>query len=357
VTVVDRWGAGNPLSSSGGKSRVIRAIYGADRVYSEMVKRAYELWEGIAATTHEKLYVETGALWMLERDDAYVRASLPILHELGFPVDEMTVDDAHRRYPQIKLDGVKSVWFEHRAGALFARHACHVIEEAFQKAGGKYRVATAKPGAIIDGAMSDIHLDDGSRLKADAYVFACGPWLGQLFPDEIGERIRPTRQEVYYFAIPKENDDYVAGHFPIWINFGERIIYGIPSVDARAFKVADDTRGALIDPTTMKRTKSDAGVARARKFLAKRFPALAKAALVSSEVCQYENSPDGNLIIDRHPHAKNVWFAGGGSGHGFKLSPAVGEMVAQQVLMGKDVPQMFRLERLRDVKRKTQFET
>lgn len=357
MTVVDRFGAGNKLASSGGTTRVIRSIYGADRVYSEMVKRAYDLWEELAASTHEKLYVETGALWMLEGDDAYVRASLPILHDLGFPVDELTIDDAHKRYPQVKLDNVKSVWLEHRAGALFARHACEVVEKAFVNAGGNYRVATAKPGAIVDGAMTDIHLGDGSRLKADAYVFACGPWLGQLFPDEIGDRVRPTRQEVYYFGIPKENDDYVAGHFPIWINFGQRIVYGIPAIDTRAFKVADDTRGTRIDPTTMKRTKSDAGVARARKFLAQRFPELAKAPLVSAEVCQYENSPDGNLIIDRHPQAKNVWFAGGGSGHGFKLSPAVGEMVAHQVLMGKEVPQQFRLDRLRDVKRKTQFDT
>jgi len=84
---------------------------------------------------------------------------------------------------------------------------------------------------------------------------------------------------------------------------------------------------------------------------------LARAPLVSAEVCQYENSPDGNFIIDRHPQAKNVWLAGGGSGHGFKLSPAVGEMIAGAVVSGKEVPKMFHLERLRDAeKRRTQFD-
>ena len=91
----------------------------------------------------------------------------------------------------------------------------------------------------------------------------------------------------------------------------------------------------------MKRVASPQGIERARAFLAERFPHLAKAPLLSAEVCQYENSPDDNLIVDRHPAAKNVWLLGGGSGHGFKLSPAVGELAAQAVLSGREVPKMF----------------
>jgi len=355
VTIIDRWGAGNALSSSGGKSRVIRSIYGPDRIYSEMVKRAYELWENLAASTREKLYAETGALWMLEGDDAYVRAALPIVRELGFVVDEFSVADAAKRYPQIGFDKIKSVYLEHRAGALFARHACQVVEKAVESAGGRYLTAAVKPGRIANGAMSSV-VADGKTIKADHYVFACGPWLGSIFPDVIGDAVRATRQEVYYFGIPK-GDAYLAGHLPIWIDFGEHIIYGIPGIDGRWFKLADDTRGGAIDPTTMPRTKTEAGVAHAREFLAKRFPQIAKQPLLSAEVCQYENSPDGNLIIDRHPNASNVWIAGGGSGHGFKLSPVVGEMVAQAVLQGKETPKMFRGERLYGVKRKTQFQT
>jgi glycine/D-amino acid oxidase-like deaminating enzyme len=188
-------------------------------------------------------------------------------------------------------------------------------------------------------------------------VFACGPWLGRLFPEVLGDRIRATRQEVYYFGAPNGSERYQPPHLPIWIDFGERIVYGIPDIHGRGFKIADDTRGEPIDPTSANRTATDAGIARARHLLAERFPELAKAPLLSAEVCQYENSPDGNLIIDHHPEAGNVWFVGGGSGHGFKLSPAVGEMAAQRILSGKEVPKMFGLQRLRDLtKRKTQFE-
>ena len=356
VILLDEWGPGNSRSSSGGKTRVIRAIYGPDRIYVEMVKRSFELWEKIAATTTEPLYVPTGALWMHEGDDSYVRSALPILKELGFVVDQFTVPEAAKRYPQINFDGVKSVYLERRAGALYARRACHVVADAVEKGGGKYRQATVKPGTVAHEKMSALRLQDGSHVEADVYIFACGPWLGQLFPETIGSSVRPTRQEVYYFGTPKGSDRYVAAHLPIWIDFGKRIVYGIPGVDAPWFKLADDTRGETIDPTTMKRTPTEAGIERARQFLSRRFPEIAKQPLVAAEVCQYENSPDGNLIIDRHPEAKNVGLLGGGSGHGFKLSPAIGEIAANAILSGKEIPKMFRLERLGKVKSKTQFE-
>jgi sarcosine oxidase len=351
VELIDSWGPGNSRSSSGGKTRVIRAIYGPDRVYVEMVKRAFDMWEALIKSTGQPLYTEMGALWMHRGDDAYVRSSLPVLHDLGFVVDRLTVADAKRRFPAIDFKGIKSVWFERRAGALQARHACGVVRDAFVKAGGIYRTAEVRPGRIVDGRMSvpDVY--------ADVYVFACGPWLGKLFPDVIGDRVRPTRQEVYYFAAPKGSDRYRAGHLPIWIDFGKRIVYGIPDVDGKWLKVADDTRGGRFDPTTGDREASKEGIERARAFLAERFPELATAPLLSAEVCQYENSPDGNLIIDKHPGAANVWLVGGGSGHGFKLSPAVGEIVSQAVRTGKGIPEMFRLQRLHDLeKRKTQFE-
>jgi len=356
VLLLDEWGAGNSLSSSGGKTRVIRAIYGSDRIYVEMVKRAFAMWESLAASSGTTLYAPTGALWMMRGDDAYVRAALPIVRELGFVVDELTIDDARRRWPQIKFDGVRTAYFERKAGALFSRRACNVVRDAVANEGGKYRVAAVKPGPIAKGAMHALRLGDGTRVEADVYVFACGPWLGQLFPEIIGDRVRPTRQEVYYFSTPA-GPRYQVGALPIWVDFGKHIVYGIPGIDGHWFKLADDTRGAKVDPTTQKRVPTEEGIANARRFLAERFPEIANAPLLSAEVCQYENSPDGNLIIDRHPEAKNVWLLGGGSGHGFKLSPAVGDLAANAIVARGDVPGLFRLERLRNTKAKTQFET
>jgi glycine/D-amino acid oxidase-like deaminating enzyme len=357
VTLIDAWGAGNARSSSGGETRVIRAIYGPDRIYTEMVKRAFELWPTLESPDGDPLYVETGALWMQRGDDAYIRSSVPILKELGFPVEQLALADAAKRWPQIDLRGIKSTWLERRAGALSAARACIAVRHAFEKAGGRVAIAQATPGQITGETMSALRLDDGSDLQADLYVFACGPWLGRLFPEVIGDRVHPTRQEVYYFGTPHGSRRYLPAHLPVWIDFGKRIFYGIPDAHGRGFKVADDTRGEAFDPTSGDRTPSTEGIARARRLLAVRFPELAKAPLLEAQVCQYENSPDGHLILDRHPHAKNAWLLAGGSGHGFKLSPAVGEMAAAAILSGREIPKLFHLSRLRgSTKPKTQFQ-
>jgi glycine/D-amino acid oxidase-like deaminating enzyme len=240
---------------------------------------------------------------------------------------------------------------------LSARRACAAVRDAFVGLRGVYHTANVTPGRIEKETMSRIHVSGGPGVEAEVYVFACGPWLGKLFPLVLGDRIRPSRQDVHFFGTPAGSEQYLPANLPVWIDFGERIFYGVPDTHGRGFKIADDTRGEDVDPTMLDRTPSVQSITRARRVLAERFRELANAPLLESRVCQYENSPDGHLIIDRYPLAKNVWIAGGGSGHGFKLAPAVGELAAQAILNGREIPAQFRLERLRDVKKPaTQFD-
>ncbi len=176
-------------------------------------------------------------------------------------------------------------------------------------------------------------------------MFACGPWLGRLFPDVIGDRVRATRQEVFFFGTPPGDQRFTEQALPVWADHGRGFIYGIPGNEWRGFKVADDTRGPAFDPTTGERVPTPEGLKAAREYLAFRFPGLKGAPLVEARVCQYENSPDEHFIIDRHPGAANAWLVGGGSGHGFKHGPAVGELVARLVLTGEAAPAEFRLSR------------
>src|SRR5581483_3294948 len=136
-----------------------------------------------------------------------------------------------------------------------------------------------------------VRLSDGTTLTADAYVFACGPWLGRLFPDVLGERIRVTRQEVFFFGTPPGDPRFTEEALPVWADHGARFMYGIPGNEWRGFKVADDTRGPPFDPTSGERLHTPAALRAVRDYLAVRFPALADAPLLEARVCQYENSP------------------------------------------------------------------
>jgi glycine/D-amino acid oxidase-like deaminating enzyme len=346
VTLLDAWGPGNSRSSSGGETRVIRATYGPDRIYVDMAARSLALWKENEKRWGRRLLRATGVLWMAGDDDAYERASLPVLRAAGVRVEDLTPAEAARRWPQIHFEGVRRVLFEPDGGYLLARQACREVAERFLAEGGTYRPLAAAPGPIEGGGMRRLRLSDGTTLQADAFVFACGPWLAGVFPDLLGRRIEPTRQEVHYFGTPPGDRRFSDDRFPVWIDNGARLYYGIPGNEERGFKIADDTRGPAFDPTSGDRAPGKAAIRAARRYLGWRFPALADAPLLESRVCQYENTPDGRFILDRHPQAANVVIAGGGSGHGFKHGPVLGERVARLVMREADPDPFFALARL-----------
>ena len=346
VTLLDAWGPGNARASSGGETRVIRATYGPRGIYTRMAVRALALWKEHERRWRRQLYHGIGVLWMVQGDDAYEKAALPLLKDAGVAFEELTAAEIARRYPQINSDGVRWAIFEKDGGYLTARRACAAVLEGFLAEGGEYRqLAAVGPVEPRAGALESVRLSDGSTLTADRFVFACGPWFGTLFPGAIGDLVRPSRQEVFFFGTSPGDTRFTETALPVWADHGTRFMYGIPGNEWRGFKVADDTHGPAFDPTNGERRPSEEALQIARDYLALRFPELKGAPLLEARVCQYENSPDDHLIIDRHPEARNVWLVGGGSGHGFKHGPAVGEMVARLVLTDTAADAQFQLSR------------
>ena len=346
VTLIDAWGPGNARASSGGETRVIRSTYGTRAIYTEMAMRALARWQAYDARWQRGFLRKTGVLWMVARDNGFARASIDTLSAAGIPIHDLTLAAARQRFPQVDFKGVSTTFFEPEAGYLFARLACEHVVERFVAAGGSYRQASAETPLAIEGTgLRRLRLRDGAVLQGDVFVFACGPWLGSLFPDVIGRRVTPTRQEVHYFGTPGGDTRFIDAHLPVWIDVGTRVRYGMPESARGGLKIADDTPGPLFDPSSGQRQVTPASVSAARRFIGRRFPALKNAPLVASEVCQYEATPDSHFIIDRHPRASNVWIAGGGSGHGYKMGPAVGEILTELVLGQSEPDPQFGLAR------------
>jgi glycine/D-amino acid oxidase-like deaminating enzyme len=354
VTLLDSWGPGNSRASSGGETRVIRTTYGSGRIYTQMAARALQLWQEYERQWNLKLFFRTGVLWMAGSDDSYERAALPFMSEAEVCFEKLSAAECAKRWPQINFDGISWSVYEPDSGYLAARRGCEAVLNAFIKEGGEYRQAQVMPGQIASKHMPGVKLGSGESLKADSYVFACGPWLGKLF-SFLSRIITPTRQEVFFFGTAAGDLRFTDAQLPVWGDDSKRELegfpgkhwfYGIPGNHWRGFKIADDMRGAVIDPTNMDRKISADGSAEARAYVRFRFPALADAPLIESRVCQYENSTDQNFILDHHPDADNAWIVGGGSGHGFKHGPAFGDIVSDAVLGVKQAPAEFKLDRL-----------
>jgi sarcosine oxidase len=346
VTLIDAWGPGNSRSSSGGETRTIRATYGpAHILYTKMVARALQLWREYEQRWNLKLFFRSGALRMAGIDDSYESAALPVLKEAGIRFEKLSASECASRWPQINFDGVPWSVYEPDSGFLAARRACEAVWNAFLRQDGQYHQGQANPGKITGSKMDGVTFGEGKILKADYYVFAPGPWLGRVFPF-LASSIMPTRQEVFFFGTPPGDVRFNEEHLPTWIDGGKRPFFGVPGNHWRGFKIADDTRGPLIDPSTMEREISQEKLSAARDYMRIRFPNMAGAPLLESRVCQYENSSDHNFILDRYPDAENVWIVGGGSGHGFKHGPVIGEMLADAVLESKAPPAEMGVARL-----------
>ncbi|NOT73864.1 MAG: FAD-dependent oxidoreductase [Cyclobacteriaceae bacterium] len=332
VILIDAWGAGNSRSSSGDETRVIRSTYGSNEFYFDLNVRALELWKENEKRWNKKLFYNKGVLWFCyEEHTPLLDDSIPFARKHKMDYEYLNVQEVNKRYPLIQTNDLHHAYLDPFGGNLNARESCQTVLEAFIKEGGNYIQEFVKPGKIQSSGLDKIILSNGTSLQADAYLFACGSWMGQMFPEVLGNVITCSKQEVFYLGVPKDQSiDYDS--MPVWIDVdGKDFYYGIPGNSNRGFKIGVDRRGEAFDPTIGERISDPKVLEHARNFISHRFPGLKNAPVIESRVCPYENSPDGNFIFETHPEARNVIFLGGGSGHGFKHGPALGELVTKKL--------------------------
>lgn len=348
VALFDPYGPGNSRASSGGESRIIRMGYGPDDVYTKMSIYSLAQWKALFAKSGERLFHQSGVLWIAPQGDTYALRTREVLQEHGVAFDLLSADDLSRRFPQVRLEGDPWGLLEVGSGALIARRAVHAVAAEAVRLGVEY----IPQGLhwLGDGAVTSA----GQRVHAGKFVFASGPWLPKLFPELLGQRIHPTRQEVFFFGTPAGDSRFST--MPICIDFTDaRKPYFFPDLESRGFKIAIDEHGPEFDPDSGERTVTVEGLEAARRYLGLRLPDLVRAPMVESRVCQYENTSRGDFLIDRHPETANVWLVGGGSGHGFKHGPAVGDYAATRIVNGDPVDTRFSLATKEAVRKREVF--
>ena len=354
VTLIDSHGAGNNRSSSGDESRIIRMGYGADALYTRWAARSLQLWKALFRETRVPLFLKTGVLWLCSELDHYTQELLRTLASESIPHEELSTAEITARFPQINVDDISFGILEPESGALLARRAVQAVLEDAGRQGVQYVVDAVVPPEATNGHLGSIRTSQGEAFSGSTFVFSCGAWLPQLFPGLLKDRIFPTRQEVFYFGTPAGAQEFKPPHLPIWLHHQENI-YGFPDIENRGIKVASDRHGEPFDPETGDRRVTETAEREVRVYLSRRFPALTNLPLFESRVCQYENTSNGDFLIDRHPEIENVWLVGGGSGHGFKHGPAVGEYVAGQLLQSTTPENRFLLERKLLVQQRTVY--
>ena len=339
VTLVDMAGPAQSRASSGGESRMTRGGYGKDEIYTRMAFASLPEWKKLSETSGLPIFVRSGVLFFSSKPGEYFDGSIEVHRKLGLPLEQLDGPQLQRRFPMIDFTGVIIGLYEPEFGALMARRSVQTLVKNFVASGGDYRLASAEPPRPADGPLRSIQTSDGP-IEADAFVFALGPWLPKLFPDILGKKIFATRQEIFYFAAPTADRRFQPEAMPGWADFNDGdMFYGFPNLETRGVKFAHDQHGAYVDPDTQSREPTKAALDDVIAFRDRRFPLLKGAPVIGAEVCQYENSSNGDFLIDRHPAMPNVILVGGGSGHGFKHGPEVGRLAASLVTGGGTQPE------------------
>jgi sarcosine oxidase len=334
VLLLDAYGPANSRASSGGETRIIRMGYGPDELYTRWAQRALPLWHELSARMGREFFHQTGVLWLSNDVDVYLKSLYQVLGNAGVRREGLTSAEIRRRWPQFRFEDVTWGVLEPDSGILMARSSVQALVSDLLNNGVEYRAAeVAIPG--VCGKLAEVKTSAGNSISAGTFIFACGAWLPKLFPDLLRDRIFPTRQEVFFLGPPPGSDAFRAPGMPVWLDRTHPDLpYALPDIEGRGFKIAFDRHGGAFDPDMGVRVVAPSSVERLQGYLKQYIPAMANSPILETRVCQYENTWNGDFLIDRHPELENVWIAGGGSGHGFKHGPALGEYLSARILHG-----------------------
>lgn len=332
VMLVDAHGPGNPLGSSGGESRNIRAAYRAMEVYTRWSMRAWTLWLHREAEFGTRILYPSGSLRLVSHHE--IAGQTDVFDRLCHPYEVLTSDEVRSRWPQIGYCEADPILYEPLSGTITAHDALVAVVDRFIARGGDYRRALVTVSRKSGDRLAHVRAD-GEALEAALFIFACGPWLPRLFPDVLGDRIKTPRRELFFLSPAPDDRRYDWDRCP---SLADPLGWTSSNIGG-GVKFAPIIRHVPMDPDTGSRMPTPALLDQVRIYAASRLPGLAHAPVASTYVSQLENTDNEHFIIDRHPRLDNVIIAGGGSGHAFKMGPVLGEHVAQFALNGVQPPQ------------------
>jgi sarcosine oxidase len=333
VLGLDRFTPPHAFGSSHGQTRIIREAYFEHPMYVPLVQRAYELWAELERASGRDLLRITGGLMIGRPDGVLVSGARRSAEQHRLPHELLSAADVVNRFPALRpADDMVAVW-EPRAGILFPE-ACVGAHLTLARAHG----ATLRYEEPVVSWHSD---GDGVRVvtargeyHAGQLLLTAGSWIGSLLP-QLHLPFSVERQVMLWFAARANPAQFAPARCPIhlWETSPQGFFYGLPDL-GDGVKLAIHHAGDRADPDRLRREVSDAEVASVRELL-RRFLPDADGALRASEVCMYTNTPDEHFWIDRHPQHPQVLIASPCSGHGFKFSSVIGEVLAELLIDGR----------------------
>ena len=331
VVGIDRFAPPHTEGSSHGRSRIIREAYFEDPIYVPLVQRAYEGWRRLEAASGCRLLRTTGGLWYGRPDGPLVRGTLRSVAAHALPHERLDAVEMRRRFPAFHTADDWVGILEPRAGVLDPEGAIAAALTVAERHGATIIRDTPVLGWVAQPDHVTVTTPAGT-IRADRLVLSTGMWMAELAAP-LARHLTVQRNVLYWFDA-LDPDAFAQARCPVFLAelSDTRMLYGFPDT-GDGVKVALHHHGPVCTPGTVDRNVAPTEIEAMRALLRDWLPS-ANGPLRATAVCTYTNVPDGHFILDRHPRSERVWVASPCSGHGFKFSTAIGEVLADLALTG-----------------------
>jgi sarcosine oxidase len=340
---IDRFHPPHDQGSTHGETRITRQAIGEGEFYVPMAMRSHEIWKDLVAETGERLLVQSGCLIVdavkpAERGHihvAFLDRTRQAAEKYGIAHEMLSADDIRRRFPQFTPREDEIGYFEPGGGYLDPERCVTVQLNRAQALGATTQLGTRVLAIKPEGAGVRIVTDRGDFHAGQAVVSA-GPWTAELLGAPFDRLLAPARQVMHWFEIePGWADTWETSPVFIWLHGPKPsdFFYGFPSLrGTNTVKTAGEQYDVFTKPDEIERivAPDEAGAMR-EAHLKGRVQGLSTKA-EKSATCLYTITPDSHFLIDHHPETDRILVVSPCSGHGFKHSAAIGEMVSQRVI-------------------------
>jgi len=334
VLGLEKFSLNHTNGSSHGKTRIIRTSYFHNPFYVPLAKRAFQVWSNVQAESGRDLIKMTGALLYGLPDSTLITGGVTSSEKHNLPYEILDSQTAATRFPAFQAEDDEVAFYEEGAGILFPEECIQAHATLAEKSGAKLHFNESVIRWDIREGRAEVRTIN-ETYTANHLILTPGPWLTTLVP-ELRLPLQTERQTVFWFKPRKNQEIFTPSRMPVyvWQMKGEKYyFYGVPDVGG-GVKAAKDHDGEFTSPDQVRREVTKEDEEPVRQFLRRHIPSL-DGPPNSSSTCMYTNTPDGHFIIDFHPDHRNVIVVSACSGHGFKFSSVIGEIVREMVHDGE----------------------
>lgn len=335
VTGLDQHPPAHGYGSSHGQSRIIRKAYFEHADYVPLLERAYKLWDELGERVgRTDLFERCGLLQVGPPDGTIISGVLESARRHGLTVETPDAEEVRRAFPQYRVPPGDAAVYEQDAGFLRVEECVLACLNAAEAAGATLRTGVTVHEWRASGDGVELRTSEGT-CHAGALVITGGAWAPQLLAD-LGVPMVVRRKPLFWLEASTRSHLLATGCPCFFYDRPAGQFYGFPELTpGDGVKIACHSGGDLVaDPALVDRSLDEVDLAKVRHFASEWFPGVG-GKLLQEKTCLYTMSPDEHFIIDRHPRHRNIVFAAGLSGHGYKFASVLGEILSDLLVDGE----------------------